>query len=150
MLHASEQAFVRSGSPVVGPSYQQLCIAPSSVVQMVAFAAGLPPLSHSKLAAGSFARQSTAAVTIAVHQSISVLLNSHPVVQSITVLFGHLRVASVAQSVPQSPPAPLLLLLLLEPALAPLPEVPPVLWVLALQAPTDAAAPTNASSSAQE
>jgi hypothetical protein len=85
---------------VVGPFSQQLFIAATSAVQIPDFADGCPFVSHWKLEAGCFDRQSVAAVTAALHQVTSTLLNSQSSAHAVVVL-GH-AVVSVAQRVVQS------------------------------------------------
>src|SRR6185437_911369 len=75
---ASEQACVRSGRPDGGPSYQQRCIAASSLSHTPDFGAGCPLALHWKLDAGCIARQSVAAVTSVAHHEISDFVPCRP------------------------------------------------------------------------
>ena len=79
---------------------QQSFIAVISLVQTPVLAEGCPFVSHWKLATGSLARQSTAAVTMDLHQLTSFSLNWHPATQS--VLVSGQAIVSVAHSVGHS------------------------------------------------
>lgn len=113
-------AWPRSGSP----SYQHAPMAPSSFAHTPAFDAGSPFMSHSKLEAGSFARQSVAAETIGPHQVTADLALSHAPTHPPVVALGHASDSSVAHSSSQllGTPLPVDALLLPPPPPPPPPE----------------------------
>ncbi len=103
-LQTVAHAWVRSGRPPAGPSYQQLVSAESSVEHTPALADAAPD-THEKLDAGCFARQSVAAVEVGVHQVTSFFEYSHERTHAVVAAAPASEqpsVASVAQSVVQS------------------------------------------------